>query len=223
MSAVDTIKKIAGAPFSWISDLFSTVGDNVKVWQEGRNIDKRAKAKVKTIMANVQVTLATAQLKLAETGQRIVADWDMKALELSAKSFKDEILLMTIWFPLVTTYTGAFITGFHEGATMSGEMIKAVQSLKQYPWWYQVIMLGTVANTFGLRWLVSSVVKKGFDKVKDFGSQDLTHPPQIIHGQPSVPFKIHIDPPAKKEKELCVVCGENEPDFDGITCTDCAH
>jgi len=83
---------------------------------------------------------ANFQMKLSEQE----ATWDIIALRQSQYSWKDE-LITVIWFaPLIVAW-------FNPEKSMSW-----VNFVTQLPLWYQIVMFGIVAASFGLRWFFKS-------------------------------------------------------------------
>ncbi|MGB2063525.1 MAG: hypothetical protein ACPHUL_00120 [Marinomonas gallaica] len=102
--------------------LITGIGSLVKGWFE----TKRAK----------QAAEAEYHLK-ALTGEQ---DWDMEAMRQAKYSWKDELITI-IWFaPLVVAW-------FDPERAM-----KWITFVAELPFWYQVGMFGIMAASFGLRW-----------------------------------------------------------------------
>jgi hypothetical protein len=88
-------------------------------------------AKTKRMEAEASAAVARSQQ---------AADWDTEAMRQMQYSWKDELITI-IWFsPMVVAWF------YPEKA---GEWLKFVGGM---PYWYQVVMFGIVAATFGLRW-----------------------------------------------------------------------
>lgn len=67
-------------------------------------------------------------------------DWDLEAQKAARYSWKDEFITI-IWFaPLVVAW-------FEPEKAM-----KWVQFVAKMPLWYQIVLFGIVAASFGLRW-----------------------------------------------------------------------
>ena len=104
-------------------------------WWKGRQEVKAAKIQAQVARYESEKQF---QMKLAE----IEATWDLVALRMSQYSTKDEWIsflffapLLVAWFPQLRGYTQDWLT-----------------FLNGLPYWYQTIMFGIVASTFGLRW-----------------------------------------------------------------------
>lgn len=68
------------------------------------------------------------------------ADWDLEAIRQAQYSWKDEIITI-IWFaPLVVAW-------FYKEEAMDW-----VEFVGELPFWYQIGMFGIMAASFGLRW-----------------------------------------------------------------------
>lgn len=79
---------------------------------------------------------AARALKLVE----VEADWDLEAQRQAQYSWKDEMITI-VWFaPLVMAW-------FDEERAM-----KWVEFVQGLPYWYQFGMFGIIAASFGLRW-----------------------------------------------------------------------
>ena len=80
-------------------------------------------------------------------------DWDQEALRQAQYSWKDEFITLIMFSPLVVAW-------FDSERAM--EWIKFVTGL---PIWYQIIIAGIVAASFGLRWLFKNKLTNGFKGV----------------------------------------------------------
>lgn len=78
------------------------------------------------------------------------ADWDQEALRQAQYSWKDEFITLIIFAPLVVAW-------FDEKSAKSW-----VAFVTSMPVWYQVIMAGIVAASFGLRWFFKNKFANGF-------------------------------------------------------------
>jgi len=102
--------------------VFTGVQELVKSWFE----TKQAKAKAEQAYLQYQA--------------KAESDWDTMALEAAKHSWKDELITI-VWFsPLVVAW-------FDSERAM--EWLAFVSGL---PYYYQFIMFGIVASSFGLRW-----------------------------------------------------------------------
>ncbi len=84
---------------------------------------------------------------------KIEGDWDQEALRQSQYSWKDELITLVIFAPLIVAW-------FDEVKAMAW-----VKFVSELPVWYQVIMTGIVAASFGLRWLFKNKLSNGFKSV----------------------------------------------------------
>lgn len=80
------------------------------------------------------------------------ADWDQEALRQAQYSWKDEFITIIIFAPLIVAW-------FDQSAAQGW-----VDFVTQMPVWYQVIMSGIVAASFGLRWFFKNKFANGFRK-----------------------------------------------------------
>ena len=80
------------------------------------------------------------------------ADWDQEALRQAQYSWKDELITIIIFAPLIVAWFDAEKAGAW------------VEFVGKMPLWYQLIMTGIVAASFGLRWLFKNKLTNGFKK-----------------------------------------------------------
>ena len=90
------------------------------------------------------VDLKKAKYKSEENrylaAQKAESDWDLEAMRQSQYSWKDELITI-IWFaPLVVAW-------FDPDRAMAW-----VSFVTKLPFWYQIGMFGIMAASFGLRW-----------------------------------------------------------------------
>lgn len=67
-------------------------------------------------------------------------DWDTEAMKASRFSWKDEFITIIIFAPLIVAW-------FDEEKALAW-----TRFVSEMPIWYQIIMSGIVAASFGLRW-----------------------------------------------------------------------
>lgn len=108
-------------------------------------------ATIKKIEAEGKVEIKKAEVKhkitMAETGQKIEADYDSIANEGMRYTWKDEYLVFVMTLPLI----GSFIPKVQD------YVITGWQYLSQAPTWYQWSFIGIVTATFGLRWMSDKI------------------------------------------------------------------
>jgi len=143
MGAIKTVGELIGSP--------------VKGWQERKTLKETTKSQVAIINAQAEVAKANAKIEAIKQGQMIVSDWDQRAQEQMGKSFKDEIIA-TIWFWPVLML---FISAFFVNPAFQNRVIDSVDALNKFPTWYIVLMMGIVASSFGLRWLIQPLISRG--------------------------------------------------------------
>ena len=78
------------------------------------------------------------------------ADWDSEALRQSQYSWKDELITLIMFAPFIVAW-------FDEAKATSW-----VRFVSAIPIWYQLIVVGIVAASFGLRWLFKNKLANGF-------------------------------------------------------------
>ena len=115
--------------------IITTFGSAFKQWWEGRQRVKEAKVQAKVAKHEAE---AKFQMRVAE----IEATWDLVALRMSQYSTKDELIALVIFAPLIA----AWFPGLRP------HVLDWVDFIDKLPIWYQVVMFGIVAATFGLRW-----------------------------------------------------------------------
>lgn len=94
----------------------------------------------------------TAEAKRYEMQAQAEADWDQEALRQAQYSWKDELITLIIFAPLVVAWFD------------SAKAMAWVDFVSSMPVWYQIIMAGIVAASFGLRWLFKNKLSNGFTK-----------------------------------------------------------
>lgn len=142
-----------------IVDIFSGITDIIKEpiveWQKRKTIQVESKMEVEKLLAQAEIAKAQYKLDLIKEGMIIEADWDSKAQEQMRYTWKDEALLVIIYFPVVILFASIFISG-----DLQQRVIISVQALNDFPTWYKMVLMGIIASVYGLRWLVSPLVNK---------------------------------------------------------------
>jgi len=142
--------------WNFLAPVVDLVKEPIKGWQERKTIKVAGALEVAKLKVQSNIAVANAKVEMAKTGQTIQADWDTVAQADMKKSWKDEVLMFIIFFPVITMFLAAVIGN----DAMIDRMIKTVNALGEFPMWYQVTMLGIIAAVFGLRWLIEPVVAK---------------------------------------------------------------
>ena len=93
--------------------------------------------------------LKMAQLKFQTQNQSNTQDLDKIAMQNREKSFKDELILMVFLAPVIM----AFIPDLAPFAMRGFEVIS------QMPEWYRYTLIGMIVVIYGMRGLVSSILK----------------------------------------------------------------
>ncbi len=126
---------------SWIGDavsgVLSVIADPIKEWQERKTIKATAKLEIEKIKAQAEVEKAK-QVVNAET------NWDLEALRQTQHSWKDEYLLIVLTTPFVLSFV----------PTVQDFIITGWQYVSKAPEWYQIALLGAIAASFGIRWMI---------------------------------------------------------------------
>ncbi len=148
--------------FGWVTAIkesvqgvFSLAKAPIEGWQKRKTIKAQAETDIAKLHAEAEVTQAQAMVEMAKKGQLIEADWDTRAQEQAKFSWKDEALLLLLFFPVGVLFISAFLPEKYQY-----QIIEAVKALEQFPTWYVVMRLGIVASVFGLRWLIGPLVQK---------------------------------------------------------------
>ncbi|MBT3178939.1 MAG: hypothetical protein HOG03_11645 [Desulfobacula sp.] len=148
--------------FPWITAIQETIGgafgiikEPIVEWQKRKTIKAQAATEVEKLYAMAAVKKAEVVVEMAKQGQAIEADWDAKAQEQAKFSWKDEALMLLLFFPVLIIFISPFIPGEYQE-----KIIDAVAALEKFPTWYVVMLLGIVASVFGLRWLIAPLVQK---------------------------------------------------------------
>ena len=94
----------------------------------------------------------TAEAKRYEMQAQAEADWDQEALRQAQYSWKDELITLVIFAPMVVAWFD------------TEKALEWVRFVGAMPLWYQIIMSGIVAASFGLRWLFKNKLSNGFKK-----------------------------------------------------------
>lgn len=198
-------------PFTAIANV---VKEPINEWQKRKTAESTAKAEIKKIEADTDKALALGKLEMAKTGQAIQANWDDNAQKAAERSKMDEVWDLVFMAPLITIFLCAM--WFPE---KMASFDKAVEAVEKLPLEYWIALGGILAYRYGLRWMMEPLMQ-GL-KVKIMG-KFRPEPPQVrteyVYNKPEI--KIDQKP---EDKKLCVICEKNEPDFDGVTCSDCNH
>lgn len=127
--------------------------------------DKEIKAA--EVAGRISVITAEAEAKVirskadAERALRQVdneSSWDMEALRQMAHSWKDEFLMLVLLAPIIMTFGAGVLDGINDKASFSETMMLAWENMGLIPAWYQITLLGIVAASFGLRWLIQLII-----------------------------------------------------------------
>lgn len=102
----------------------------------GRWLDRRGRLKEVKLQAEIARIAAAAE---AETS------YDVEAQRQRRHTVIDELLALILIAP--------FVAGFWPDADVQAAISQGWDSLAKAPWFYQALLLGVYAATFGLRWL----------------------------------------------------------------------
>ena len=146
-----------------INSAFGIIKEPIVEWQRRKTIKAEAVTVIEKLHAEAELSRAKVTLEMAKKGQKIEADWDSRAQEQMKYSWKDEILMLILYFPVVTLFLSAFTP---EEYGFQDRIIESVKALEEFPMWYVVILLGIVATVFALRWLIAPLVQSKLFKKK---------------------------------------------------------
>ena len=109
---------------AWVAPVLGAIGQLFTSWLDA----KKAKHQAEIAFQN----------KIAE----IEATWDLVALRQAQFSWKDEFITLIVFVPLI-------IAWFPEWRS---HVLGWVQFINDLPMWYQILIFGITAASFGLRW-----------------------------------------------------------------------
>lgn len=130
-----------------LGSLFKVAGEPIKEWQKRKTLKVEQEDKELEREHELGLKKLDIAFKLAEQGQKVEADWDRTAQKQMENTYKDEYLLLLFSVPLI----GAFIPEYQE------TVLQGFEVLSKTPEWYMMSILGMVAATYGLRWLLGKV------------------------------------------------------------------
>jgi hypothetical protein len=131
----------------------SGIGTIVETIAKPFTVAQERKKEVAVRDKEIEKIQAEALVEAAKQGQITQANWDNIALKNSEKSYKDEILMVLMYFPVAALFFTAIFM-----PEMTPNVQAAVKGLDDFPIWYQILLWGILAHVFGLRWLVSGLV-----------------------------------------------------------------
>ena len=144
--------------FIWkdlLTSLFSIIKDPIAELSKRKTISTKAKMEVAMLNAEAKVERAKVAIELIKAGQFIEADWDSKAQEAAKTSWKDELLMILLFSPVLMLFLSAFLP-----PEFQQQIIEGVNALESFPRWYVCLLIGIVASVFGLRWMVKPMLEK---------------------------------------------------------------
>ncbi len=147
MSVLDTIKTVGKV----VNNIF---GKPIADWSERRTIKANSKMKIVETRAEIELTKVLSHLEMVKAGQKIEADYDQRAQDNMKYTWKDEVLLIIHFAPVVM----CFVPNLQEYAT------RGFKILDTFPMWFKVIVIGIDASVFGLRWVVAPIINRWSNK-----------------------------------------------------------
>ena len=87
----------------------------------------------------------TAEIRRLETAAAAEVSYDVEAQRQRRHTILDEFLALILIAP--------FVAGFWPDDRVQAAISQGWDSLLKAPWWYQALIIGVYASTFGLRWL----------------------------------------------------------------------
>ena len=137
-------------PLLWPAIVQGTV-DLVKSWFSTKQAKNEAEATLHQTMANNS------------------HDWDMLAMLMSKTSWKDELITVIVFGPLIAAFLPVFALPIGE---WQGGVLAWVTFLGALPAWYVLLIFGITAASFGLRWFFSQQKLKITNKGVQVGEED---------------------------------------------------
>jgi hypothetical protein len=96
-------------------------------------------------------------------------DWDMLAMLMSKTSWKDELITLIVFGPLIVAFFPVFARPMIEWQV---GVMQWVTFINQLPAWYIALMFGITAASFGLRWFFTQNRIKITSKGVTVGEKD---------------------------------------------------
>ena len=134
---------------NWIKDVFAglmtPVTKAVEGYQARKTLTVQQEGEALARTHELNIKKLDAALELAKQGKQIEANWDTEAQNQMKTSWKDEWFVFLFSIPLIAS----FIPEYQD------DILKGFETLEKTPEWYIMLVMGIVAATFGLRWLIS--------------------------------------------------------------------
>jgi hypothetical protein len=140
---------IMSAISSGLAGLGNAIATPATKWIEGRNDLRKIKARGKQAITVARIRAEIAQIE--GEGKRDLS-YDLLALENQKTSWKDEYIIIVFTFPFMISFLSPFIDEIFN-TDIAPRVADAWKTVGSAPDWYQWVMIGIVAATFGLRWL----------------------------------------------------------------------
>ena len=135
--------------WDWVTKIITPVAEAISkpvtAWQERKTLEVQVADKANDRSHELNLKKIDVATELAKQGMQVEANWDVTAQEQMKHTWKDEYLLIIFTIPLI----GAFIPEYQDA------ILKGFEVLEETPEWYLMSVLGMVAGTYGLRWLLS--------------------------------------------------------------------
>ena len=128
-----------------VEPITSIVKEPLVEWQKRKTLVVEQEDKELERAFQIRVKKIDTATELAKQGIKVEADWDTEAQKQMEHSWKDEWFVILFSIPLIA----AFVPQWQEA------ILKGFETLQKTPEWYIMLVLGIVASTFGLRWLIS--------------------------------------------------------------------
>lgn len=135
--------------FNWfkttIDSITGIISKPIEEWQRRKTLQVEQEDKERDREHELKIKQLEINSKLAEQGIQVEADWDARAQEGMKTSWKDEYFLILFSIPII----GCFIPYYQE------DVLRGFEILEKTPDWYIWSILGMLAGSWGLRWLIS--------------------------------------------------------------------
>lgn len=128
-----------------IAGLVGIVKTGLGGWLKSRQVKQNTELQIKKIKA-------IAEVERAKSLAQVEAEYDTAAQHNMRYTWKDEYLVLTVSAPVLLTFFTPYLSLLLD-RDLTPQLAEAWSLLAGVPEWYQVIYIGIIIATFGLRWL----------------------------------------------------------------------
>ena len=133
-----------------VKSVFSLAKAPIDGWQERKTLKAQADVESIKVDNTIRLKQAEANVELAKQGIQAETAYDTKAQENMKFTWKDEYILIVLFFPVNVLFICPFVKKWLP--SLQADIINSVNALEQFPAWYTWLLTGIVIATFGLRW-----------------------------------------------------------------------